>query len=65
MYAQGHLAILKGNLLPEGAVAKITSPEEPGDDRHGSTMSSPGSKPSWKFAFNASSASKGTVLDNF
>ncbi len=24
MYAQGHLAILKGNLAPEGAVAKIT-----------------------------------------
>src|SRR6266508_5908015 len=24
MYAQGHLAILKGNLSPEGAVAKIT-----------------------------------------
>jgi dihydroxy-acid dehydratase len=26
MYAQGHLAILKGNLSPEGAVAKITGP---------------------------------------
>ena len=24
MYAQGHLAILKGNLAPEGCVAKIT-----------------------------------------
>ena len=24
LYAQGHLAILKGNLAPEGCVAKIT-----------------------------------------
>jgi dihydroxy-acid dehydratase len=29
MYAQGHLAILKGNLAPEGAVAKITGVKEP------------------------------------
>lgn len=29
MYAQGHLAILKGNLSPEGAVAKITGVKEP------------------------------------
>ena len=29
MYAQGHLAILKGNLSPEGAVAKITGLKKP------------------------------------
>ena len=29
MYAQGHLAILKGNLSPEGAVAKITGVKSP------------------------------------
>ncbi len=29
MYAQGHLAILKGNLAPEGAVAKITGVKKP------------------------------------
>ncbi|TFZ03350.1 dihydroxy-acid dehydratase [Ramlibacter rhizophilus] len=29
MYAQGHLAILKGNLSPEGAVAKITGLANP------------------------------------
>jgi dihydroxy-acid dehydratase len=29
MYAQGHLAILKGNLAPEGAVAKITGLKKP------------------------------------
>jgi dihydroxy-acid dehydratase len=29
MYAQGHLAILKGNLSPEGAVAKITGLKSP------------------------------------
>ncbi len=29
MYPQGHLAILKGNLSPEGAVAKITGLEHP------------------------------------
>ncbi len=29
MYAQGHLAILKGNLATEGAVAKITGVKEP------------------------------------
>jgi dihydroxy-acid dehydratase len=29
MYAQGHLAILKGNLSPEGAVAKITGLKTP------------------------------------
>ncbi len=29
MYAQGHLAILKGNLAPEGAVAKITGLKNP------------------------------------
>jgi dihydroxy-acid dehydratase len=29
MYAQGHLAILKGNLSPEGAVAKITGVKTP------------------------------------
>ncbi|MEH2173570.1 dihydroxy-acid dehydratase [Nostoc sp.] len=29
MYAQGHLAILKGNLAPEGAVAKITGVKNP------------------------------------
>ena len=29
MYAQGHLAILKGNLSPEGAVAKITGLKNP------------------------------------
>ncbi|WP_337177966.1 dihydroxy-acid dehydratase [Hydrogenophaga borbori] len=32
MYAQGHLAILKGNLSPEGAVAKITGPARVFDD---------------------------------
>ncbi|MEH2043497.1 dihydroxy-acid dehydratase [Nostoc sp.] len=30
MYAQGHLAILKGNLATEGAVAKITGVKNPG-----------------------------------
>ncbi|MBN3941137.1 dihydroxy-acid dehydratase [Nostoc sp. NMS9] len=30
MYAQGHLAILKGNLATEGAVAKITGIKNPG-----------------------------------
>jgi len=30
MYAQGHLAILKGNLSPEGCVAKITGLKSPG-----------------------------------
>jgi dihydroxy-acid dehydratase len=29
MYAQGHLAILRGNLAPEGAVAKITGVKSP------------------------------------
>ncbi|MCE7877106.1 MAG: dihydroxy-acid dehydratase [Betaproteobacteria bacterium PRO3] len=29
MYAQGHLAILKGNLAPEGCVAKITGLKSP------------------------------------
>jgi len=29
MYAQGHLAILKGNLAPEGSVAKITGLKNP------------------------------------
>jgi dihydroxy-acid dehydratase len=29
MYAQGHLAILKGNLSPEGSVAKITGLKKP------------------------------------
>jgi dihydroxy-acid dehydratase len=29
MYAQGHLAILKGNLAPDGAVAKITGLKNP------------------------------------
>jgi dihydroxy-acid dehydratase len=29
MYAQGHLAILKGNLSPEGCVAKITGLKQP------------------------------------
>ncbi len=29
MYAQGHLAILKGNLATEGAVAKITGVKNP------------------------------------
>src|SRR5688572_12270825 len=29
MYAHGHLAVLKGNLSPEGAVAKITGVKEP------------------------------------
>ena len=29
MYAEGHLAILKGNLAPEGAVAKITGLKNP------------------------------------
>jgi dihydroxy-acid dehydratase len=29
MYAQGHLAIVKGNLAPEGAVAKITGLKNP------------------------------------
>jgi dihydroxy-acid dehydratase len=29
LYAQGHLAILKGNLAPEGCVAKITGLKEP------------------------------------
>jgi dihydroxy-acid dehydratase len=29
LYAQGHLAILKGNLSPEGAVAKITGLKTP------------------------------------
>jgi dihydroxy-acid dehydratase len=29
MYAQGHLAVLKGNLSPEGAVAKITGLKNP------------------------------------
>ena len=29
MYAQGHLAILKGNLASEGAVAKITGVKQP------------------------------------
>src|SRR5205085_7624136 len=29
MYAEGHLAILKGNLAPEGCVAKITGLKNP------------------------------------
>jgi dihydroxy-acid dehydratase len=29
LYPQGHLAILKGNLAPEGAVAKITGVKQP------------------------------------
>ena len=29
LYAQGHLAILKGNLAPEGCVAKITGLKNP------------------------------------
>ena len=38
MYAQGHLAILKGNLSPEGCVAKITGPEEPVNHRAGARI---------------------------
>ena len=33
MYPQGHLAILKGNLAPEGCVAKITGLKSPEDHR--------------------------------
>ena len=33
MYAQGHLAILRGNLAPEGCVAKITGLKNPVDHR--------------------------------
>ena len=33
MYKQGHLAILKGNLAPEGCVAKITGLKNPVDHR--------------------------------
>jgi dihydroxy-acid dehydratase len=29
VYAQGHLAVLRGNLAPEGAVAKVTGVKEP------------------------------------
>ncbi|HEX2638287.1 MAG TPA: dihydroxy-acid dehydratase [Gemmatimonadales bacterium] len=29
LYAEGHLAVLRGNLAPEGAVAKITGVKEP------------------------------------
>jgi len=29
LYAQGHLAVLRGNLAPEGSVAKITGVKEP------------------------------------
>ncbi len=29
LYAEGHLAILKGNLAPDGAVAKITGLKNP------------------------------------
>ena len=38
MYAQGHLAILKGNLSPEGAVAKITGLKNPVDHRPGARV---------------------------
>lgn len=38
LYAQGHLAILKGNLSPEGAVAKIHRPEEPRHHRPGARL---------------------------
>ena len=33
LYAQGHLAILRGNLAPEGAVAKITGRQDRRDHR--------------------------------
>ena len=29
LYAQGHLAVLRGNLAPEGSVAKITGVKQP------------------------------------
>ena len=35
MYAQGHLAILRGNLATEGCVAKITGLKQPVDHRAG------------------------------
>ena len=35
LYAQGHLAILRGNLAPEGCVAKITGIEHRGNHRAG------------------------------
>ena len=38
MYAQGHLAILKGNLSPEGCVAKITGLKNPVDHRPGARV---------------------------
>ena len=33
LYAQGHLAILRGNLATEGAVAKVTGVKDPVHDR--------------------------------
>ena len=38
IYKQGHLAILKGNLAPEGCVAKITGPQESVDYRSGARV---------------------------
>ena len=38
LYAHGHLAILKGNLATEGAVAKITGVKNPSDHRPGSRL---------------------------
>ena len=38
MYPQGHLAILKGNLAPEGCVAKITGLKIADDHRPGARV---------------------------
>jgi dihydroxy-acid dehydratase len=55
MYAQGHLAILKGNLSPEGCVAKITGLKNPVitgparvfDDEQSALQGHPGTARSW------------------
>ena len=49
MYAEGHLAILKGNLSPEGCVAKITGLKNPviTARRACLTMNKVRSQPSW------------------
>jgi len=44
MYEHGHLAILKGNLSPEGCVAKITGLKSPVMTRPGAGCSTTSSR---------------------
>jgi dihydroxy-acid dehydratase len=54
MYAQGHLAILRGNLSPEGCVAKITGLKNPSITGPARVFDS--SRSAWKRSWRSRSA---------